>query len=260
MKIRTLVALFGVLSALTNMSLANAQATPTDFSDAAFSISGLRINYNEHEQTFGTAPTSLSEIGELESSYDNELVDHVGISPTSGAIMVGLSDRFGDKNWIAFISKQDQFGNFSWICQTTVSQEISASASCKGGLTYEGVDVVLDRDIFINTLLQTAVTKVVYAEYLQSFGTVPRSMKQLEVDAAFLERGRFTHVMVEPNSKAIMFGLSPIFGSNQWLTLIPRFDSSGYNIIGWSCRTTVPWSLAWGTGCWGQLPVERMLP
>jgi len=74
-----------------------------EFLSALISLSPLRTSYSEYYQAVGERPSSIDDLGYSESDFQNELVAHVDISKQTGAILIGLDHRFGDKQWAALI-------------------------------------------------------------------------------------------------------------------------------------------------------------
>ncbi len=255
-KTKVSVMLIGLLFAVFQSQSALTQ-TNDEFLAALNSVRPLQLAYNEYYQQYGTQPDKIDDLGYSESDFQNELVDHAGISSQTGAILIGLEDRFGDKQWAALIPEINN-SSISWVCQTTLANSVINVGGCVAGLAYKRVDIVLNAEPFQGTLLALNALKLNYAESYLSSGQVPTDMRELGVDQSLLDLANASHVMVDPHSKAMVVGLDDeIFGANQWVAVSPVMSRRGH--LFWICRTTLPFELVAVRGCSTGLEVEDML-
>lgn len=232
------------------------------FESALLELASLRLNYQEYWVSFGQQPESLNDIGLSENDYQSELIEHVGISTETGAILIGLDDVFGDKQWAALIPEFEQNQLIRWRCQTTLSQAAGDAVDCRYDMAYNYVDRLFDPVIVWDSLTAMSSLRAQYTEFYQTNGSVPTKMKDLGVEPNILNSGHISHVMVDPNTKAMFAGLDDaVYGLNQWISVTPIINRYG-NITRWGCRTTLPNQLlieAGVRGCAADRGVEDML-
>ena len=113
-----------------------------------------------------------------------------------------------------------------------------------------------DEADFSSAILSTSSIRTVYTEMVQSQGVPPSTLGELGLDESYFRSPLINHIDIEPVSGAIMIGLSPEFGQNEWISLIPSSNNIG--LIEWACQTTVPAQLAGDTGCRANLPYEHL--
>jgi len=260
-KVLILIVLSGISATLSAKDDSRIPSN-TEFESALVSVTSLRIAYHEYWLSFADRPESIAALGYSESDFQTELIEHAGISNSSGAILIGLTDRFGDKQWAALIPQFDGGELAGWVCQTTLLSQPGDSTGCRFNVSYAQVDQVLNSDAFDEALLAISALRSLYSEWYQITGTIPVQMQHIGVDQSTLDAlhdANISHVMVDPNSKAMIFGLDDeVFGSNHWASVTPIFGRFGY-IARWACRTTLPNELVSNPGCSADQGVEDML-
>jgi len=214
-------------------------AQSANFGAALLSVASLRLYYMEHLEMYGQSPESIDDLGLSEHDFQGELVEHVGISSQTGAILVGLNDQFGDKHWAALIPTIEQYQVTSWRCQTTLNQASVGNVDCKSGVAYSQVDHIFDPSVLLSSFIGVRSLRIGYSAFHQENGGVPTSTDDFEVDTDFLKARHISHVMVDPNTMTMLVGLDDnMYGSNQWVATTPIFYNN-YFIVGWDCRTSL---------------------
>lgn len=250
-----------VLGLVAILAISGFQATQAadeeDFNSALLSVTGVRIDYAEKIEIDGNAPSTLSELGLEEEYLESDLVEHVDIEPISDAIMIGLSPEFGINEWVAFIPAISNYQLTGWTCQTTVPDLIGASSGCITNIPFDNLTQVLDENLFSNTVLQVNVIKSNAAESLATTGVFPQSMAELGVTEDWLSTANVSNVVVMPYFNTVLFALDDIYGTNQWISLRPRI-SRGY-IYTWTCKTTLPSTIATVSGCSTSVAVDNLI-
>lgn len=237
--------------------LASAQsmaATQSDFNIAGVEASSTKTGFAEYFADSGEFPTSLEDIGASESDFNQ--IEHVSINQNNGTLLFNLSSSFGEKQWLSLIPKIDNYYVSGYICKTTLGDDIAGNSDCATDVPYEALDVIVDPSLFLSAIIATSGIRVNYAENYTSTGVLPTTLAEIGIDSSTLNTTYFNNAIVEPETGAIIFTLSPIFGINQWFTLIPRTNSSGY--LGWSCQTTLPVSIKGGY-CGASISVDDVL-
>jgi len=258
------VLLFVSLGGVSSTLLAQSHSGPSssEFESALVSVNALRVDYNEQFSDYGQLPQSINDLGYSESDFQTNLVDHVGISSSSGAILIGFSDRFGDKQWAALIPKISNYYINGWVCQTTIAAPAGNSTGCQFGVSYAQVDKVLGTGEFSSAIGALASLRLQHVDWYYSRGEFPTTMSQLGVDQYMLDllhTRNISHLMVDPKSNALVASLDDeVFGSNHWLWFTPILGSYG-NVSSWSCETTLPQNLVAVNGCSAGLGVEEIL-
>ena len=250
--------IIALLTILTVGGIQPTKAAPPDvFTSAVLSTAEIRTNYSEMYQNQGVRPTSLADLGIDESYFQSNLVSHLDIEPVSGSLMIGLSPSFGRNEWIAFVPIFTRLGSIKWACQTTVPQSLVANTGCRANVSYEALTQILDRNLFIDTLINTAVLRLNANELYTTTAQFPESMADYEIDQQWLESAYVDHFIVDPNSKTILLGLDEIYGINQWLVMTPIFSSNA--ILGWNYKTTLPASLVNISGVESDVKLEDLI-
>jgi len=232
-------------------------STAQDFTYALLNASSTRVFYTEWLQSEGMAPQSLGEMGLNEPYFQNSLIEHVDIDPTSGALMFGLSPIFGQNEWLTLIPKIENYSITEWTCQTTVDQTLTGNNQCRPNVEYEHLTKTVDTSLFDKTLVATARIKVNAAETYQEEARFTQRLDQLGIDEQWLRRAFVDHVIVEPKTKSILFGLSEVYGINQWLVLTAVIDR--YGIRRWNCKTSLPRSMVNAGECQINVANENLL-
>lgn len=239
------------------------QLLSDEFEAALVSVASLRLVYDEHLGVYGQSPDSINELGLSEHDFQNELVEHVGISSATGAILIGLDDQFGDKQWAALIPIIEQYHVTGWRCQTTLSPSSVGNADCKPDVAYSQVDREFDPSLLSSAFGVLNLLKLQYKEFYENTGIVPTSMEQLDANTSLLKSGNISHLIVDSNTKTMVAGLdNDIFGTNQWISLTP-IPHYRYNyIFYWKCRTTLSseiMAVAGLIGCEADQGIEDLL-
>lgn len=238
------------------------QIVSDDFAAALQSVASLRLYYVEHLGAYGQSPESINDLGLSEHDFQNEFVEHVGISSASGAILIGLDDQFGDKHWAALIPTIEQYQVTGWRCQTTLSQTNVGDVDCKPNVAYSQVDHVFDPSVLLSSITGIHSLRIGYSEFYQGNGSVPESIDDFQVEPDHLKAKHLSHVMVDPNSMTMLIGLDDaMYGINQWVAATPILYNN-YYIIGWTCRTTLSnqvVSAAGATGCTADQSLDELL-
>jgi len=251
---------FSLLAAfcLSAPVLAQSNATENDFATALIGASGARASYSEFFASLGRLPDSLQELGLSENDFENEFVENFAVDSGSNSILVGLSNHFGSRQWVSFVPVVDQ-NNFTvnFECRTTVSADWVENTGCVGGLSYEGIDITVDRDFFIQTIIATAPIRLNFQESVQATGSIPTSLLELGASDQVLDQAYINNFIIQPDSGQLLFGLSPVYGTNQWLVFEPIVRR--FNVRAWRCRTTLPSSIAANIGCTIEVNVEDII-
>ncbi|MBX2848050.1 MAG: hypothetical protein KTR16_07015 [Acidiferrobacterales bacterium] len=259
---RLLSATGAVLLLSTNIATTAAPditATAQDSQSAIASTSILRTAYAEALQTNIEPPASLSELGYSEVQLQNDNVLHVSIDPFSNAIMVGLKPKFGQNQWLALLPTIENYSVANWACQTTLSEEFTSSTGCRSAVPYDHITQAVSDELFTITLLNLSATRLNYLEHYQTTGDLPTSLTEAGLDSSWLDRLNAEHLIVEPETGALLVGLNTLFGKNQWLALTP--NANNYGSIDWKCATTVMDSLAGSANrfCRTELSPDQLL-
>ena len=240
-----------ICSALPLLSSQSIAATETDFNIAISHSSAVKVEYNEFYQSTGEFPTSE----QIEYSPDIDQIEY--ITSTNNTILVSLSSIFGEKQWISLIPQVNpENSSISYICKTTLNENITGLTDCENNVPYDALDIVVDSSLFISAIIATSATRTQFTENYAITGELPSTTIEAGIDNLSIDTRYFNNVIVEPDTGTIIYGLSPIFGTNQWFTLIPRVYSSGS--IGWSCQTTLPDEIK-GLYCGASITVDDIL-
>ena len=251
---------FSLLAAfcLSAPVFAQSNATENDFATALIGASGARASYAEFFASLGRLPDSLQELGLNENDFENEFVEHFAVDSGSNSILVGLSNHFGSRQWVSFVPVIEQ-NNFTvnFECRTTVSADWVENTGCAGGLSYEGIDITVDRDFLIQTIVAIAPIRLNFQELIGETLSIPTSMQELGVTNQALDEAYINNLIVEPDTGQLLFALSPVYGTNQWLVFEPIVRK--FNVRSWRCRTTLPSSITGNIGCTIGVNVEDII-
>jgi len=113
-----------------------------------------------------------------------------------------------------------------------------------------------DQADFLTAISTTTSIRTAYNEMVQYQGLPPSTLDQLGIDESYYRSSLIHHIDIEPVSGAIMIGLSPAFGQNEWISLLPKYNTAGINE--WICQTTASELLASNTGCRANLTYENL--
>lgn len=113
--------------------------------------------------------------------------------------------------------------------------------------TYSAPEANATPEDFVTAMISTANVKMLYTEFFQVTASAPESLDEIGYPEAYGKNALVKHLDIDPYSGAIMVGLSPTFGQNAWVALIPKIGN--YHIDGWVCRTTVSNHIVSQSGC-----------
>jgi len=113
-----------------------------------------------------------------------------------------------------------------------------------------------DSNDFDNALASTAPLRTIYNEVIQTTGFTPQSLNELGINEYYLTSDLVEHADIDPQSGAIMIGLDPTFGQNEWLALIPNINN--YQVSSWVCQTTAEEALTTNSACNANIDYEHL--
>ena len=116
----------------------------------------------------------------------------------------------------------------------------------------------LDESDFASAMLSVTPLRTAYAESVSNrySGDSPSSLAELGEDETYYQSSLVEHVDIDPVSGAIMIGLSPDFGQNEWVAWIPII--SNYYVQQWVCQSTVSKDIAGTLGCASELSYDAI--
>ncbi len=228
-----------------------------DFDSVGIQTGVIKVSYANYLASRGVAPSNLEEFELPESYYQTELVKHIDIDLISGAIMIGLAPEFGQNEWIALTPNITNLRIENWVCKTTVSDKVASHSACETNTSYENLTQILDKKLLLTTLVQSNLIKLNAADYVATTGRFPQSMEGLGVSQDWLNSAKVSNVIVMPYFNTVLFALNDIYGVNQWLALRPKI--SNYTVESWTCKTTLPSSIANIEGCQSSLTVQKLI-
>lgn len=260
MKVFRLMTFLGVVafSGTTLASGYGSSSPTTQLNLALSSANQVKQSFAEHLQAVGVPPSSLEELGIDEGIIKNEYVNHFGIDPFSNAILLGLSDKYGQNKWAALIPEISGYQVTGWVCQTMLSDSQASSDGCRGNVPFEKLTSKIGDEPFQKTLASVWSAKVAMLEHYYFNLKFPRRLDKIGIDEGWMDSAFIDYAIIEPKTSTLLFGLSDIFGKNHWLSFTPKVHFFG--MVTWTCKTTLPISKTGVTDCNISVPNEQILP
>lgn len=129
-----------------------------------------------------------------------------------------------------------------------------SATTLAGTASSEATSKVLSEFDYALNSAQPLITN--YHEHFQTYGLPPNNLAELGMSEAVSQNQYLEHVDIEPVSHAVMLGMDPGFGQNEWTALIPNIE--GYHLNSWICQSTLPASQVQSSGCKGDVPFELL--
>lgn len=170
--------------------------------------------------------------------------------------MLGLTPLFGQNEWVAITPKIENHNISSWACQTTVDESLTANSDCSAYIDLNNLTTIVNLELFELTLAATASIKLNAAEVYTSELRFPERLDELGIDQRWIDDAYVDHVIVEPKTKSILFGLDDIYGTNEWLMMTVLTNHK--DTITWHCKTTLPRSMVNAKDCSVSVKVENL--